>query len=79
MISDVIKINLDSLLEKKGKSLYALAKETGITYPTLWKISNGKVQGITFDVLEKICNNLECKPSDLLEIDDNGRTNRKAR
>jgi putative transcriptional regulator len=69
MISDVMKIKLDELLKGKGKSLYALAKETGISYNALWKISNGKVQGITFDVLEKICLNLDCEASDLLVIE----------
>lgn len=69
MISDVIRIKLAELLKIKGKTLYALAKETGISYPTLWKISNGKVQGITFDVLEKICDNLGCDAGDLLAIE----------
>ncbi len=68
MISNVIQIKLNSLLKEQGKSLYSLAKETGISYNALWKISKGKVQGITFDVLEKICLNLKCDPSDLLEI-----------
>jgi len=68
MIDNVIKIQLDHLLETRGKSLYALAKETGISYNALWKISNEKVQGITFDVLEKICENLGCDAGDLLEI-----------
>ena len=65
----VIQIKLNELLKAKGKSLYALAKETGISYNALWKISNGKVQGITFDVLEKICKNLGCNAGDLLEIE----------
>jgi putative transcriptional regulator len=70
MILCMIKITLNELLEKKAKSLYSLAKETGITYPALWKITNGRVRGITFDVLEKICLNLDCKPNDILRIDN---------
>lgn len=66
----MIDIKLEDLLLKKRKSLYALAKETGISYSTLWNISKGRVQGITFDVLEKICLNLGCKPNDLLKIDE---------
>lgn len=69
MISDVIQIKLNELLKKQDKSLYALAKETGISYNALWKISNGKVQGITFDVLEKICDNLGVNAGDLLAIE----------
>lgn len=69
MISSVVKIQLNELLKDREKSLYALAKETEISYNALWKISNSKVQGITFDVLEKICKNLKCTPNDLLVIE----------
>ena len=69
MISRMIKIALKEILESRKKSLYALAKETDISYNALWKISNNKVQGITFDVLEKICKNLDCSPADVLVIE----------
>ena len=69
MIPGVIKLQLNELLKDREKSLYALAKETEISYNALWKISNGKVKGITFDVLEKICENLNCTPNDLLAIE----------
>jgi putative transcriptional regulator len=68
MISTVIKINLAEQLKEKNKSIYRLQQETGITYPTLLRISKGNVQSISLDVLEKICVNLECSPSDLLQI-----------
>ena len=68
MLGEVIKIKLNSLLKAQGKTLYSLAKETGISYNALWKISNGKVQGITFDVLERLCLNLNCTAGDLLEV-----------
>jgi putative transcriptional regulator len=70
MISRVIKVALKDILETKNKSLYALAKETDISYNALWKISNNKVHGITFDVLEKICKNLGCTPAQLLIFDE---------
>jgi putative transcriptional regulator len=69
MISSVIKIKLKEVLEKKGKTLYRLQQETKITYPTLIKLNKGEGQGITFDVLEKICDNLDCTPNDLLVIE----------
>lgn len=68
MIDGVIQIQLDSLLEKRGKSLYALAKETGIAYAQLAKIKKGTVRSISFEVMEKLCLNLDCKPNDLFEI-----------
>ena len=68
MIDNVIKIQLDHLLETRGKSLYALAKETGIAYAQLSKIKKGTVRSISFDVMERLCLNLDCKPNDLFEI-----------
>ncbi len=63
------QIELNELLKQREKSLYGSQRKlTGISYNALWKISNGKVQGITFNVLEKICVNLGCEAGDLLAI-----------
>ena len=70
MISDVITINLEEVLKDRKKSLYSLAKETGISYNTLTRINKNRVQGITFDVLEKICKALQCTPNDLIKIEE---------
>lgn len=69
MISNVVKIKLDEILKDKKKSLYKVQQETGVAYSTLWKLKEGKVESITFDVLEKVCTNLECTPNDLLAIE----------
>ncbi|HEX8288027.1 MAG TPA: helix-turn-helix transcriptional regulator [Pyrinomonadaceae bacterium] len=75
MISSVIKVKLKELLEAKNKSIYQLEQETGITYPTLHKISKGNVESISLRVLEGICRNLDCTPNDLLELTkENNRT-----
>ncbi len=71
MISSVITVKLKDLLEKQGKSIFRLHKETNITYPTLHKMASGKGEGISFKVLEKLCENLECFPSDLLFYERN--------
>lgn len=64
-----VKNNLNELLQKKDKSLYWLAKETGISYPTLHKINKNETEGIKFSILEAICNALECKLEELLVIE----------
>lgn len=69
MLYRVIKVRLDDQLAKRKKTLYWLAKEAELPYLTVWRISQGKAKGITFDVLEKICNALKCKPGDLLELE----------
>ncbi len=71
MISSVITVKLKDLLEERGKSIFQLHKETNITYPTLHKMASGKGEGISFKVLEKLCEKLECFPSDLLFYEPN--------
>jgi len=57
---------LDKLLAKEGRSFYWLAKETGISHTTLWRLRKGKAVGINFETLEKICGALRCQPGDIL-------------
>jgi len=67
-MSNVVKIQLDELLEGQGRSFYWLAKETGISHTTLWRLKKGKALGINFDTLEKICVGLNCQPGDVLRL-----------
>lgn len=64
----VVEIQLDELLEEHGRSFYWLAKETGISHTTLWRLKKGKALGINFDTLEKICRGLNCQPGDVLRL-----------
>jgi DNA-binding Xre family transcriptional regulator len=55
------------LNERLGsRSLYWLAKQSGIAYSTIHKLKKAAPQGISFDVLDKLCDALECAPGDLL-------------
>jgi putative transcriptional regulator len=64
----VIESRIDELLEEHGRSFYWLAKETGISHTTLWRLKKGKALGINFDTLEKICLRLQCQPGDVLKL-----------
>jgi putative transcriptional regulator len=64
----VIEVRLDELLEEHGRSFYWLAKETGISHTTLWRLKKGKALGINFDTLEKVCVGLNCQPGDVLKL-----------
>jgi putative transcriptional regulator len=64
----MIEINLDALLGNHGRSFYWLAKETGISHTTLWRLKKGKALGINFETLEKMCEALKCQPGDLLSL-----------
>ena len=68
----MIEIRIDALLGNRGRSFYWLAKETGISHTTLWRLKKGKALGITFQTLQKICEVLKCQPGDVLS-----HTNRK--
>ncbi len=56
----------DKLLGKEKHTFYWLAKETGISHTTLWRLRKGKAVGINFETLEKICRALKCQPGDVL-------------
>ena len=62
----MIEIRIDELLENCGRSFYWLAKETGISHTTLWRLKKGKALGINFETLEKICETLKCQPGAVL-------------
>jgi putative transcriptional regulator len=64
----LIEIRLDELLEGRGRTFYWLAKETGISHSTLWRLKKGKSVGINFSTLERICLLLSCQPGDVLRL-----------
>ncbi|MDT4895340.1 MAG: putative transcriptional regulator [Acidobacteriota bacterium] len=64
----MIEIRVDELLKEHGRTFYWLAKETGISHTTLWRLKKGKALGINFDTLEKLCQRLDCQPGDVLRL-----------
>ena len=64
----MIEVRVDELLEERRRSFYWLAKETGISHTTLWRLKKGKALGINFDTLEKICRGLSCQPGDVIKL-----------
>jgi putative transcriptional regulator len=68
----MIQIRVDQLLAEHGRTFYWLAKETGISHTTLWRLKKGKALGINFETLEKMCQALKCQPGDVLAL-SNGK------
>jgi putative transcriptional regulator len=64
----MIKIRLDHLLKRQERTFYWLAKETGISHTTLWRLKKGKALGINFETLQRICKALSCSPGDVLTL-----------
>lgn len=70
-----IVIHLDVMLAKRKVRSKDLAAHVGITEQNLSLLKSGKVKGIRFATLEKICERLECQPGDILEwTPDDGAT-----
>lgn len=62
-----IRINLDLLLVKQGKTLTDLSEAIGITLPNLSILKTNKARAIRFTTLEALCRELNCQPGELLE------------
>lgn len=68
----MIKIKLKALLAEKGVKQKDLVEMTGVRQPTLSAMNNNTAKRIPLNVLDAICEALDCQPSDLLEyIPDN--------
>lgn len=73
-----IEVSIDELLKERERSFYWLAKETGISHTTLWRLKKGKALGINFGTLESLCLALECQPGDVLKL-EGGKKNHQRR
>lgn len=63
-----IIVNLDVMLAKRKMRSKELAERIGITEQNVSLLKSGKVKGIRFDTLQKICEILDCQPGDILEF-----------
>lgn len=62
-----IIVNLDVMLARRKMRSKQLAEIIGITEQNVSLLKSGKVRGIRFETLEKICDALNCQPGDILE------------
>ena len=62
-----IEIRLDLVMVRKKMSIKELSERIGISQTNLSLLKTGKVKGIRFNTLEKICLELNCQPGDILE------------
>lgn len=61
-----IIVRLDVMLAVRKAKSKDLAEYVGITEANLSLLKQGKVKGVRFDTLQKICEYLDCQPGDLL-------------
>lgn len=62
-----IVVNLDVMLAKRKLRSKELAEAIGITEQNVSLLKSGKVRGIRFATLSRICAALQCQPGDILE------------
>ena len=68
----MIIVNIDVMLAKRKMSVTELTEKVGITMTNISLLKNGKVKGLRFETLDKICAALNCQPGDILEYRDSG-------
>ena len=61
-----IIVQLDIMLARRKVKSKDLAEHVGITEANMSLLKQGRVKGVRFDTLEKICAYLQCQPADLL-------------
>ncbi len=67
MARDII-VTLDVMLARRKMKAKDLAAAIDITEANLSLLKSGKVKGVRFDTLARLCEALDCKPGDLLDF-----------
>ena len=63
----MIIVSIDVMLAKRKMSVTELSEKVGISMTNISLLKNGKVKGLRFETLDRICEALDCQPGDLLE------------
>lgn len=62
-----IIVKLDVVLADRKVKSKELAEHVGITEANMSLLKQGKVKGMRFDTLQRICEYLRCQPGDILK------------
>lgn len=64
-----VRITLDAMLARRGMKARELAAAIGLSETQLSLFRSGKVKGIRFGTLARMCAALRCTPGELLDYD----------
>jgi len=70
-----IIVRLDVMLALRKMKAKDLAEQIGITEANLSLLRTGKVKGVRFETLARLCSVLDCTPGDLLDISSDEPSN----
>lgn len=62
-----INVTLDVIMAKRKVRAKDIAAQIGISETQMSQLRNGKIKGVRFSTLCKLCYILECQPSDIVE------------
>ncbi|WP_336761534.1 helix-turn-helix transcriptional regulator [Paenibacillus sp. FSL L8-0435] len=68
MVSRRLKVHLGNLLASKDLSARQLAKRTGLRHVTISNIIKGEAVYISFEAVEKICNELDIDVNEIMSM-----------
>lgn len=64
-----IRVTLDAALVRRGLKAKEVAARIGVSETHLSLFRSGKVKGVRFETLAKLCEVLDCQPGDLLAFE----------
>ena len=62
-----IVVHLDVMLARRKMRSKELARRIGVSEQNVSLLRSGRVKGVRFETLEKVCAVLACQPGDILE------------
>jgi putative transcriptional regulator len=63
-----IVCRLDALLADRGMTLAELAQRAGVSVVNLSVLKNNRARAIRFSTLTAVCEVLDCRPGDVLDL-----------
>ncbi|MEM9426740.1 MAG: helix-turn-helix transcriptional regulator [Pseudomonadota bacterium] len=64
-----VVVRLDVVMAQRKVKGRDLAARIGITEQNLSLLKSGKVKGIRFETLARLCRELDCHPGDILDVE----------
>ncbi len=65
-----IVVRLSEVMASRKVSLNELSESVGVSVTNLSLLKNGHVRGIRFTTLLAICAALDCRPGDIIDVED---------
>ena len=63
----MIRLKVEELLQKQGKTRYWLYKQLGMSYQNFSRMIKNETRSIRYENIEALCFLLDCTPNDLFE------------